>query len=292
MWNSGSAAAAYRAAETDLLERSRSRASWNATDGPLPSLFLSHGAPPLLEDAAWIAELAGWADAWPQPRGIVIVSAHWESAPIAVSASAAGTPLVYDFGGFHPDYYNLSYPTPDATWLADRITGAFPDSYSHSVVRHTTRGLDHGAWVPLMVMYPAADVPVVQLSIPTHEPARLMEIGARLRELRHEGVLVIGSGFGTHGLPFLAPENIQRGTVPTWSSDFDEWFADAARAGDVETLADYASLAPGMPYAHPSVEHFSPVFVTLGAAEDPGAGVRTAVEGFWWGLARRSFEVA
>jgi len=290
MWNSGAAAGAFVASESALIERADRRSSWAPENGPLPALFLSHGAPPLLEDADWIDELARWADDLPRPRGIVIVSAHWESAPIALSATETGTPLVYDFGGFHPDYFSMSYATPDSTWLADRVAASLPDD--HSVVRHSSRGLDHGAWVPLKVMYPAADVPVVQMSIPTHDPARLLEIGAHLRELRDEGVLIIGSGFGTHGLPFLTAENIGAGAVPSWSAEFDDWFAEAAQAGDVETLANYSSRAPGMPYAHPTVEHFSPVFVALGAAADPEVGVRTTVDGFWWGLARRSFQVA
>ena len=162
----------------------------------LPALYISHGAPPLLDDELWMSQLATWAKELPKPKGIVIVSAHWESAPITISATAANTPLIYDFGGFSPKFYNMTYGTPDATWLGDLVAKLMPDN--EPLRRHETRGLDHGAWVPLKVMYPDADIPVIQLSMPTHDPEKLLELGARLYPLREQGVLVIGSGFMTH----------------------------------------------------------------------------------------------
>ena len=136
----------------------------------LPPLFVSHGSPmtavePGEAGAAWTAlgREAG------RPRAILIASAHWESAPLALSSAVAGTPLVYDFAGFDPVYYRFRYPTPDATELAALVAGVLPDG--SGLVQHTTRGLDHGAWVPLMVMYPEADIPVLQLSIPTNVSA-------------------------------------------------------------------------------------------------------------------------
>jgi 4,5-DOPA dioxygenase extradiol len=143
-----------------------------------------------------------WALDLPKPKAILIVSAHWESAPLSVSATAAGTPLVYDFGGFRRSSTGCSTPPPTpATWPAGWPRRCPTRSRCTSTAG---RGLDHGAWVPLMVMYPLGDVPVLQLSLPTHDPDRLLELGRRLRPLRAEGVLVIGSGFMTHGLPFLA----------------------------------------------------------------------------------------
>ena len=136
------------------------------------------------------------------------------------------------------------------------------------VHQHTSRGLDHGAWVPLKIMYPAGDIPVLQMSLPTHDPGRLMEIGRRLRPLRDEGVLVVGSGFLTHGLPYLKEFRIEA-EAPGWSREFDAWAGEAMARGDVDALASYRHLAPGMPYAHPTVEHYTPLFVTLGAATDP-----------------------
>ncbi len=256
---------------------------------PMPALYIGHGAPPLLDDPVWSGQLHAWATDLPRPTGVVIVSAHWESAPLALSATAAGTPLVYDFGGFPQRYYQETYATPDATALADRVAAMMPDH--ETVHRHPSRGLDHGAWVPLKIMYPDADVPVVQMSLPTHDPGRLIELGSRLRALRDEGVLVIGSGFLTHGLPFLTEFRIDA-AVPGWSQDFDLWAAEALARGDVDTLASYADRAPGLPYAHPTVEHLTPLFVTLGAATDPSAPGLQRIEGYWMGLSKRSLQVA
>ena len=159
-----------------------------------------------------------------------------------------------------------------------------------SLHEHASRGLDHGAWVPLKVMYPNAQIPVLQMSIPTHDPARLMALGERLRPLREQGVLVIGSGFMTHGLPFLTREIIAGESVPSWSQDFHAWAVEALGRGDVDALAGYRGQAPGMPYAHPTVEHFVPIFVTLGAATDAEAPVDPLIDGYWMGLARTSFQ--
>jgi 4,5-DOPA dioxygenase extradiol len=271
------------------LPRALRQREWTPADGPLPALYISHGAPPLFDDGSWLRQLFEWAQAMPKPRSILIISAHWESAPLALSAPGAHTPLVYDFGGFHPRYYAMRYDTPDASRLARRVAGAMPDG--QPVHQHPSRGLDHGAWVPLMAMYPLADVPVLQLSLPTQDPYRLIELGSRLRSLRSEGVLVIGSGFMTHGLPFITADMLA-GTVPAWSSDFDAWVADALARGDVGELAAYRSRAPGMPYAHPTVDHYIPLFVALGAADRPDAPVLTTIEGYMIGLSKRSFQTA
>jgi 4,5-DOPA dioxygenase extradiol len=255
----------------------------------MPALYIGHGAPPLLDDPLWSSQLSGLAAGLPRPTAILIVSAHWESAPLALSASAAGTPLVYDFGGFAPRFFAMTYPTPDARRLATQVTALL--SGTEPVHQHPSRGLDHGAWVPLKVMYPFADVPVLQLSLPSHDPDRLLRIGERLRTLREEGVLIIGSGYLTHGLPFLSRESFEHNVVPGWSADFDAWAAEALAAGAVDTLADFRG-APGMPYAHPTVEHYTPLFVTLGAATDPGAPPTTVIDDFQMGLAKRSFQVA
>ena len=271
------------------LPLARAQRDWTPADGPLPALYLSHGAPPLFDDALWLRELFAWAQALPKPRSILIVSAHWESAPLALSAPAAHTPLVYDFGGFHPRYYTMTYDTPDASALARRVAAVMPDT--EPVHQHPSRGLDHGAWVPLKVMYPLGDVPVLQLSIPTEDPTALLELGRRLRPLREEGVLVIGSGFMTHGLPFLTPAMWRGEAVPSWSVDFDAWASDALARGDLESLADYKG-APGMPYAHPSAEHYLPMLIALGAADDPERPVDTTVTGYMAGLSKRSFQTA
>jgi 4,5-DOPA dioxygenase extradiol len=255
----------------------------------MPAVYIGHGAPPLLDDPVWSAQFAELSTTLPRPKAILIVSAHWESAPLALTASGPGTKLVYDFWGFDQRYYELTYDTPDASALSARITATLPDT--EPVHQHNSRGLDHGAWVPLSIMYPEADIPVVQMSLPTHDPSRLMELGSRLRPLRDEGVLIIGSGFLTHGLPFLTEWKINA-KVPTWSAEFDAWAAEALTSGDVDALAAFQDLAPGMPYAHPTVEHFSPLFVTLGASEKIDASPQQMMEGFWMGLSKRSFLAA
>ena len=159
-----------------------------------------------------------------------------------LSASDRGTPLVYDFGGFAQRYYEMTYETPDASALAARVAAMMPDT--EPVHQHPSRGLDHGAWVPLKIMYPDADIPVLQMSLPTHDPDRLLELGRRLRPLRDEGVLVIGSGFLTHGLPFLREFRIDA-AAPGWSTDFDAWAAEALARGDVDELASYRHQGAG-----------------------------------------------
>ncbi|RFU22766.1 dioxygenase family protein [Geodermatophilus marinus] len=264
--------------------------AWTSDDGPLPSLYLSHGGGPMpFQDPAWLAPLHDWARALPRPRAVLVVSAHWESAPLALSA-ARPAELVYDFGGFDPIYHCFRYDTPDAGELARQVTALLPDAGQPH--QHARRGLDHGAWVPLKIMYPGADVPVLQLSLPTDDPDRLLALGMRLRPLREQGVLVVGSGHMTHGLPFLTREVLTGGVVPGWSADFDAWAAEALARGDVAELARFRSAAPGMPYAHPTVEHFTPLFVALGAATDPAAPVTTTLDGYALGLSRRSFQAA
>jgi 4,5-DOPA dioxygenase extradiol len=262
-------------ADTDV---SGTHQPWTAGDGPLPALYLSHGAPPTFEDGPWMRQLHDWARALPKPTAILIVSAHWESDSLGIT-STVPTELVY---------HRMRYDTPDPAGLAHQVLSVLPDS--EHVYEHRNRGLDHGAWLPLKVMYPAADIPVLQLSLPTHNTAALLSLGERLRPLREQGVLVIGSGFMTHGLPYI--DWSKPDVVPGWSADFDAWVADALARGDVEELSRFRLRAPGLRYAHPTVEHFTPLFVTLGAASDPTASVTTAIDGFVMGLAKRSFQVA
>jgi 4,5-DOPA dioxygenase extradiol len=254
----------------------------------MPALYIGHGAPWLLDDRLWSSQLSQLAAELPRPTGILIVSAHWESAPLALSATAASTPLVYDFGGFEQRFYEMTYRSPDAGALAARVAAMMPAG--EPIHQHRQRGLDHGAWVPMRVMYPAADIPVLQLSMPTLRPDRLLELGRRLRPLRDEGVLIIGSGFLTHGRPLVRDFRVEA-PAPGWSVEFDAWAAEALAAGDIDELAAFQDKAPGMPYAHPTVEHFAPLFVTLGAAGDSQAVPDQLIDGFWMGLSKRSFSV-
>lgn len=275
-------AAAYDDLLAQVLPQAREHRMWNPSDGALPSLFVSHGAPFTLDDEQWLGELFAWAQSMPKPRAIVVVSAHWEQAPVALSGAAAGTPLYYDFSGFHPRYKTLPYATPDATDLARRLTGLLGRAPVHEF---TDRGLDHGAFIPLMAMYPAADIPVVQLSMPSLDPGALLKLGARLRPLRDEGVLVLGSGFMTHSFAvFRQPE------LAAATKAFDEWAVDALSRGDADALAGYRTKAPGAAVAHPTADHFVPLLVTLGAADDPGSAV-SAIDRMVMGNSTRSVQL-
>ncbi|HEV7900083.1 MAG TPA: class III extradiol ring-cleavage dioxygenase [Planosporangium sp.] len=254
----------------------------------MPALYLGHGAPPLVDDPTWTAELAAWAGRLPRPTAILIVSAHWESAPLTIGATATGVPLVYDFGGFPQRYYRAQYRSPGAPELAAKVKALMADT--EPVAEQPDRGLDHGAYVPLTVMYPAADIPVLQISMPTLDPQRLLDLGRRLKPLRDEGVLIIGSGFLTHGLPYLREFRIDA-RPPGWSVEFDAWAGELLARGAVDELIDFRSRAPGMPYAHPTIEHFAPLFVTLGAADNPETAPHQEIDGFWLGLAKRSVQV-
>ncbi len=255
----------------------------------MPAVFLGHGAPPLLDDQLWMSQLSQWAGELPRPRAILVVSAHWESAPATIGATRDAAPLVYDFYGFPQRFYTLTYPSPGAPDLAREVAGLLPAG--QSLHQRPDRGLDHGAFVPLLAMYPAADIPVLQLSLPTLDPRRLLEFGRRLAPLRRAGVLVMGSGFLTHGLPFIAEYMAGRPGAPSWSTDFDAWAARALADGDIDALLNFKLRAPGMPYAHPTTEHLAPLFVALGAADAPAAP-DAAIDGFWYGLSKRSLALA
>jgi 4,5-DOPA dioxygenase extradiol len=252
-----------------------------------PALYIGHGAPPLLDDPVWSGQLEQWSAAMEKPKAILIVSAHWESAPLTLGTTTTGTPLIYDFGGFAPKYYNLQYRAPGAPELAAKIKSLL----KQPVTDQPNRGLDHGAYVPLLKMYPDADIPVLQMSIPTFDPEKLFEIGQQLAPLRAEGVMIIGSGFLTHGLPFIRDWSIDA-TPPGWSAEFDLWAKEVLSRGAIDELMNYKAAAPGMPYAHPTVEHFAPIFITLGAATVPDVAPQTTIDGYWMGLSKRSFQVA
>jgi 4,5-DOPA dioxygenase extradiol len=254
----------------------------------MPALYIGHGAPMLLDDALWTSQLKEIASNIVRPSAILIVSAHWESAPITLSNPTANTPLIYDFSGFDRKFYEMTYNSPDATALAAKVAALMPKTES---LAQSDRGLDHGAWVPLRIMYPDADIPVLQMSMPTSDPGKLMEIGKRLQPLRDEGVLIIGSGFMTHGLRYLRDWS-PNAAAPGWSSEFDTWAAEALSRGDVDALASYKDLAPGVNYAHPTVEHFTPLFITLGAATSAATPVETLIDGYFMGLSKRSIAVA
>ena len=280
---SPSPTAAPEGAATSVAERART-----AQDaGRMPTIYIGHGAPPLVDDALWVAQLAAWAQALPRPSSVLMVSAHWENAPLTIGSTRTGTPLVYDFGGFPERYYRAQYRSPGAPELAADVRRLLSDQ---EVAEEPDRGLDHGAYVPLTVMYPTADVPVLQMSMPSLDPHDLFQIGRRLRPLRDQGVLIVGSGFLTHGLPFLRDFRFDA-NPPAWSTEFDAWAHEALEHGDLDELSDFVHRAPAVRYAHPRTEHLAPLFVTLGAGESGGESLPSIIEGYWMGLSKRSIQV-
>ncbi len=223
------------------------------------------------------------ADGFDRPLAVLVVSAHWESAPLAIGATRT-VPLFYDFFGFPERYYQVTYPAPGAPELGNSVAKllARPGRPIH---QDPDRGLDHGAYVPLVEMYPEADIPVLQVSMPTLDPKELLEVGRRLAPLRDEGVLIIGSGFTTHNLREIS---FGQTSAPSWSVEFDHWMDDALTRRAFDELVDFADRAPDASLAHPTTEHFAPLFVAMGAALDDTKTPRTLIDGFWWGLSKRT----
>ncbi|MDA7085828.1 class III extradiol ring-cleavage dioxygenase [Pseudomonas sp. SA3-5] len=230
----------------------------------LPSLYISHGSPMLaLEPGASGQALARLAATLPRPRAILVVSAHWESSMLRVT-SATQPETWHDFGGFPPQLYQLQYPTPGNPPLAAQIVQLLGTAGLRAQL-DPERPFDHGAWVPLSLMYPAADIPLVQLSLPRHQGPELQtRIGRALAGLRAQGVLLIGSGSITHNLGELdwhaGPEQIE-----PWAQEFRDWMVARLAADDEAALHDYRQRAPAAVRNHPSDEHLLPLFFARGA---------------------------
>jgi len=253
-----------------------SREDATTLDGrPMPVIFAAHGAPILLDDAEWMSELAAWAHAMPKPKAILMISAHWEQRPTALGATTT-VPLVYDFYGFPAHYYRTEYPSPGAPELAAGVRELLR-SRGIPCADEPDRGLDHGAYVPLVAMYPDADVPVLQVSMPRLDAHELFDLGRAFAPLRDEGVLVFGSGFLTHNMSFAF-----RPGTPAWARDFDAWTADALSRFDVEALIEFEHRAPAARTALPTWEHYAPVLVAAGAAAESSGPTTTFPITGWW----------
>lgn len=230
-----------------------------------PVVFISHGAPTLAtEDSEAHRFLRAYGERLGRPHAIVVLSAHF-IAPVATVTSAKRPETIHDFYGFAPDLYDLEYPAPGSPGLADRIAGRLAAA-DIEVATDPARGLDHGAWVPLSLMFPDAGIPVVQLSIdPQRGSAYHYELGQHLAGLRDEGVLIIGSGGVTHNLRELAWDG-QYAAVPDWAASFNEWVADAIADSRIDDLLAYRERCPQAARNHPTEEHFFPLLCALGAA--------------------------
>ena len=239
-----------------------------------PALFVSHGAPTMIIERTPAREfLAGFGAAVGRPDAVLAVSAHWDTSAPAVSL-AERPETIHDFFGFPQELYRLRYAAPGAPGLAQRVAELLQDS-GFAVERDAARGLDHGAWVPLMLMYPQADIPVTQLSIQPHlGPAHHHRLGQALVALRDENVLILASGSATHNLSHVRRHALND-AAPDWVNDFREWVAAAVADGRDGDLLEYRRLAPHAADNHPTDEHFLPLFVALGA-RTPGALGRRA----------------
>lgn len=229
-----------------------------------PPIFVSHGSPTLIFDDVPARDfLMQLGKALPRPKAILAVSAHWETLDPSITASPA-PPTIHDFGGFPEVMYQQQYPAPGDPALAARIK-ALLDGAGLPATLDPARGLDHGAWVPLKLAFPAADIPVLQLSLQPHlGPAHHLRLGEALRPLAEEGVLILGSGSLTHDLRSVSWRGPN--AEPDWVKSFGDWVNAALAEGRVDDLVNYRSLAPNAARNHPTEEHFLPLFVALGAA--------------------------
>ena len=235
-----------------------------------PSFFLSHGSPTLaLEPSAAGAFWKELGESLARPDAVLCISAHWmTAAPLLGAAERPKT--IHDYYGFPEPMYRLSYPAPGAPALAQRAADLLRAAGIEAALDQRY-GLDHGAWVPLRSLYPAADMPVAQLSVQPRRDARWhYRLGRALEPLRREGVLVLASGGATHNLREL---DWSDGPPPGWATEFDDWLAERLAAGQTEELLDW-ERAPHALRAHPSPEHFLPLFVGLGAAGKGARGER------------------
>jgi len=231
----------------------------------LPSLFVSHGAPTFaLEPGRAGRTLQALGAVLPRPRAVLVISPHWHTAGLEVTTHSR-PPTLHDFGGFPDALYELHYRAPGEPEVASQVLAGLTRA-GLPARANPNRGVDHGCWVPLMHLYPAADVPVLQLSLPLTDSIQMLrEVGHTLSPLRESGVLVLASGSITHNLRDLRPG---RGDHSGYAAAFMEWTANTIAEGDLAALSDYRRLAPGAVRAHPSDEHLLPLFVAIGAAGD------------------------
>lgn len=234
----------------------------------LPTLFISHGSPMLaIDDSSARRFLLNLGKTLPRPKAIVVVSAHWESVGGPAVSLAAQPETIHDFGGFPAALFEIQYPASGAPQTAMQAIELL-ERAGFTVKRSATRGLDHGAWVPLRLMYPDAEVPVVQISILRGaSPAEHEQLGRALSKLRNDGILIIGSGSLTHNLSEFRGHAIDA-VVPSWVSDFAAWMNANLENAQHDALMNYRSQAPFAARNHPTEEHLLPLFVAMGAAGD------------------------
>ncbi|MEN6574550.1 DODA-type extradiol aromatic ring-opening family dioxygenase [Methanobacterium aggregans] len=257
----------------------------------LSPIFVSHGAPTLpLEDIPARKFLKGLGSHYSNIKAVLCISAHWATSIPTVNA-VERPETIHDFYGFPEELYQMEYPAGGDPELAEHLAELI-QSEGISCNIDVKRGLDHGAWVPLMLMFPNADIPIIQLSIQNHlNPFRHLELGRAIKDLRNEGVLIVGSGGAVHPLGYAGFHF--GGQTDEWAIDFDDWLTDAVLQGDENLLTNYRNLAPYPERAHPYPDHYMPLLVAFGAA---GKGAKGKVIHHSWyagdlGMAAYSFQV-
>jgi 4,5-DOPA dioxygenase extradiol len=258
----------------------------------MPALFVPHGAPTFaLRPGAAGAALAEATRSIPLPRAIVIASAHWDTAAPTVGF-AERPPTLHDFWGFPEELYRLRYPATGCREAAEEVASALAAA-GLTAQRDPQRGLDHGAWVPLRLMYPEAEVPVIPLSVQSQAgPAHHLRLGRALAPLARRGFLVIGSGNVTHNLSDFQLAWQGGGHTPDYVHGFADWLAARLAARDLPALLDYRRQAPGAARAQPTEEHLMPLFVALGAGGEAAAVTRlhTGIDDYVIGMDAYSFQ--
>lgn len=238
----------------------------------MPVLFVSHGAPLKALDQEQAAVFRAWAQTLPKPQGILVISAHWWEHEMQISCSDP-LPTIHDFAGFGDELMQIQYPargfSSEQRSLVQRVIGPLPE---------VERGLDHGAWVPLMHMFPSAAYPVLPLALRLRDKfSRFFELGRQLAPLRREGFLILATGAATHHLGAFE-ENSQ--TVPDWVADYDAWLQDRLRARDKDALIEPRFIQPLFRKNHPTNDHYAPLLVAMGAAWDDLSDVSFPIQGF------------
>lgn len=249
----------------------------------MPVGYIGHGNPLSIADPDRTKPWSEWAKEIPRPSSILVVSAHWEDTPVTIGTTNGHEDLLYDFWGFPDFMYDLTYPAPGAPGLADRVETLIEPS---NPVRRSERPLDHGAWIPLMRMWPAADIPILQISMPIDaSEEHLYELGRELSPLRDEGVFILGTGNLVHDL--RGADLGSNPEPPLYASAFDDWASKVIGSRDDQALMTWREAAPDPLRSHPSAEHYRPILVAAGASR--GEAASFSVEGFEHGtISRRS----
>jgi 4,5-DOPA dioxygenase extradiol len=254
-----------------------------------PVIFLSHGAPTLVtDDIPARAFIKGLGPRFRDVRAVLCISAHWETDEPTVNALNKPS-TIHDFYGFPDELYKVNYPAHGSPSVADDVVKALSESGIHCEIDHA-RGLDHGAWVPLSLMFPEANISIVQLSIQHNlDPAKYLDLGHALQPLRDKKILILGSGGAVHPLGYFTPRF--DGSPPEkWATDFEAWLTDKVRRGDNGSLLEYRRRAPYPERAHPRPDHRMPLIVVVGAAGVNVPGVKIHDSWTWGDLGMGAYE--